>query len=127
MTSNFMKVREFMVACDQDVETVPGFPDSDTTFLRVKLIREELKELEEAIVYNDIVGVADALTDLLYVVYGAGHTFGTNLDKCFEEVHRSNMTKLGHDGRAIKNDYGKVMKGPNYKEPDLKRVLAVRS
>jgi predicted HAD superfamily Cof-like phosphohydrolase len=122
--TNFAKVREFMVACDQDVETVPGFPDPDTAFLRVKLIREELKELEQAIVYKDIVGVADGLADLLYVVYGAGHTFGINLDKCFEEVHRSNMTKLGPDGRAIKNSYGKVMKGPNYREPNLKRVLS---
>ena len=125
--TNFSKVREFMVACDQDVETVPAFPDSDTVFLRVKLIREELKELEEAIVYNDIVGVADALTDLLYVIYGAGHTFGVDLDKCFDEVHRSNMTKLDADGRAIKNDYGKVMKGPNYTPPDLKRVLGTSS
>jgi len=125
--SNFLKVRDFMLACDQDVETTPGFPDSDTVFLRVKLIREELRELEEAIAYNDIVEVADALSDLLYVIYGAGHTFGVNLDKCFEEVHRSNMTKLGRDGRAIKNEFGKVMKGPNYEEPNLKKVLSASS
>ncbi len=125
--TNFEKVREFMIACDQDVETVPGFPDSDTAFLRVKLIREELKELEQAIVYNDIVGVADGLSDLLYVVYGGGHSFGINLDKCFDEVHRSNMTKLGSDGKAIKNEFGKVMKGPNYKEPNLKKVLSASS
>lgn len=124
MKTNFDKVRDFMNACDQDVETRPGFPpSSDDTFLRIKLIREELKELEEAVAYNDIVEVADALTDLLYVVYGAGHTFGLNLNACFDEVHSSNMTKLGPDGKAIKNSYGKVMKGPNYKEPDLKKVL----
>jgi predicted HAD superfamily Cof-like phosphohydrolase len=104
MKTNFDKVRDFMEACDQDIETSPKFPlDPDVTFLRVKLIREELQELEEAIAYNDIVEVADALTDLLYVVYGAGHTFGVKLDACFDEVHSSNMTKLGPDGKAIKN------------------------
>lgn len=124
MKTNFDKVRDFMEACDQDIETSPKFPlDPDITFLRVKLIREELQELEEAIAYNDIVEVADALTDLLYVVYGAGHTFGVKLDACFDEVHSSNMTKLGPDGKAIKNSYGKVMKGPNYREPELKKVL----
>lgn len=124
MKTNFDHVRDFMTACDQNVETFPSFPDSeDETFLRVKLIREELKELEEAILYRDIVEVADALTDLLYVIYGAGHTFGIDLNKTFEEVHRSNMTKLGPDGKAIKNTYGKVIKGPNYKEPRLRSVL----
>ena len=124
MKTNFDKVRDFMEACDQDIETNPKFPlDPGVTFLRVKLIREELQELEEAIAYNDIVEVADALTDLLYVVYGGGHTFGINLNDCFDEVHSSNMTKLGPDGKAIKNSYGKVMKGPNYREPELKRVL----
>jgi predicted HAD superfamily Cof-like phosphohydrolase len=113
-----------MIACDQNVETYPSFPDSeDETFLRVKLIREELKELEEAILYKDIVEVADALSDLLYVIYGAGHTFGIDLNKTFEEVHSSNMTKLGPDGKAMKNTYGKVIKGPNYREPNLKKVL----
>lgn len=124
MKTNFDRVRDFMVACDQNVETYPSFPDSeDETFLRVRLIREELKELEEAILYKDIVEVADALTDLLYVIYGAGHTFGLDLNKTFEEVHNSNMTKLGPDGKAIKNTYGKVTKGPNYREPNLKKVL----
>jgi len=124
MKTNFDRVRDFMNACDQNVETRPSFPFlEDETFLRVRLIREELKELEEAIAYKDIVEVADALTDLLYVIYGAGHTFGINLNKTFEEVHSSNMTKLGLDGKAIKNTYGKVVKGPNYKEPNLKRVL----
>lgn len=123
MKTNFDKVREFMVACDQNVEHRPTFPDVDTTYLRVKLIREELKELEEAIAYKDIVEVADALTDLLYVIYGAGHTFGVDLNACFDEVHSSNMTKLGPDGKAIKNSYGKVTKGPNYREPNLKKIL----
>lgn len=124
MKTNFDRVRDFMIACDQNVATQPAFPFlEDETFLRVKLIREELKELEEAIVYKDLIEVADALTDLLYVVYGAGHTFGIDLNKTFEEVHRSNMTKLGPDGKAIKNAYGKVTKGPNYKEPNLQMVL----
>jgi len=124
MKTNFDRVRDFMMACDQNIETYPSFPDSaDDTFLRVRLIREELKELEEGILYRDIVEVADALTDLLYVIYGAGHTFGIDLDKTFEEVHRSNMTKLGPDGKAMKNSFGKVIKGPNYKEPNLKPIL----
>lgn len=124
MKTNFDRVRDFMNACEQNVETQPSFPFSeDETFLRVRLIREELKELEEAIAYKDLIEVADALTDLLYVVYGSGHTFGIDLNKTFEEVHSSNMTKLGPDGKAIKNTYGKVIKGPNYREPNLQMVL----
>ena len=91
--------------------------------LRIDLIEEELNELKEAIKNNDIVEVADALTDILYVTYGAGHSFGVNLDKCFDEVQRSNMSKLGEDGNPIYNDSGKVMKGPNYSVPDLKKII----
>ena len=124
MKTNFDRVRDFMNACEQNVKIQPSFPFSeDETFLRVRLIREELKELEEAIAYKDLIEVADALTDLLYVVYGSGHTFGIDLNKTFEEVHSSNMTKLGPDGKAIKNTYGKVIKGPNYREPNLQMVL----
>jgi len=120
--SNFEKVADFMNAFGQDVETRPGW--TSVSELRYELIREELEELREALDGKDIVGVADALTDLLYVVYGAGHSFGIPLDKCFEEVHNSNMSKLGEDGRPIYRGDGKVLKGPNYWQPDLKKVLS---
>jgi len=119
--SNFEKVSEFMNAFGQTVETKPTW--TSVSELRYELIREELEELREALDVKDIIGVADALTDLLYVVYGAGHSFGIPLDKCFEEVHNSNMSKLGEDGRPIYREDGKVLKGPNYWQPDLKKVL----
>lgn len=120
--SNFEKVAEFMNAFGQNVETQPGW--TSVSELRYELIREELEELREALDDKNIVEVADALTDLLYVVYGAGHSFGIPLDKCFEEVHNSNMSKLGEDGRPIYREDGKVLKGPNYWQPDLKKVLS---
>lgn len=119
--SNFEKVAEFMNAFGQTVETEPTW--TSVSELRYELIREELEELREALDGKDIIGVADALTDLLYVVYGAGHSFGISLDKCFEEVHNSNMSKLGADGKPIHREDGKVLKGPNYWKPDLKKVL----
>jgi predicted HAD superfamily Cof-like phosphohydrolase len=122
-TTNFEMVGDFMSACDQEVKDIPEFPDSDIIELRKALMKEEWFELLDAIEARDLVGVADALTDILYVVYGAGHAFGIDLDACFEEVHESNMSKLGDDGYAIKNEFGKVMKGPNYFEPDLARLL----
>ena len=121
--SNFNKVKAFMNTYGQDVNENASFPDDTVVQLRVDLIEEELNELKEAIKNNDIVEVADALTDILYVTYGAGHSFGVNLDKCFDEVQRSNMSKLGEDGNPIYNDSGKVMKGPNYSAPDLKKLL----
>jgi predicted HAD superfamily Cof-like phosphohydrolase len=119
--TNFEKVAEFMNAFKQDVETEPGW--TSVSELRYNLIDEELKELRQALDERNLIEVADALTDLLYVVYGAGHSFGVNLDKCFEEVHNSNMSKLGEDGEPIYREDGKVLKGPNYWAPDLKRVL----
>jgi len=121
--TNFEKVAEFMNAFGQTVETKPTW--TSVSELRYELIREELEELEEAIRYKDIVDVADALTDLLYVVYGAGHSFGIDLDKCFEEVHNSNMSKLGEDGNPLYRDDGKVLKGPNYWKPDLEKILGI--
>ena len=121
--SNFNKVKAFMNTYGQDVKEKASFPDDTVVQLRVDLIEEELNELKEAIKNNDIVEVADALTDILYVTYGAGHSFGVNLDKCFDEVQRSNMSKLGEDGNPIYNDSGKVMKGPNYSVPDLKKII----
>ena len=121
--SNFNKVKAFMNTYGQDVKENASFPDDTVVQLRVDLIEEELNELKEAIKNNDIVEVADALTDILYVTYGAGHSFGVNLDKCFDEVQRSNMSKLGEDGNPIYNDSGKVMKGPNYSVPDLKKII----
>jgi len=123
--SNFQLVADFMDACDQEIRTYPSFPDPKTISLRLALIQEELEELEDAVDARELLEVADALTDLLYVIYGAGHAFGINLDACFEEVHASNMSKLDEDGRAIKNEAGKVMKGPNYFEPDLLMALDV--
>ena len=121
--SNFNKVKAFMNTYGQDVKEKASFPEDSIVQLRVDLIEEELNELKEAIKNNDIVEVADALTDILYVTYGAGHSFGVNLDKCFDEVQRSNMSKLGKDGNPIYNDSGKVMKGPNYSAPDLKKII----
>ena len=121
--TNFELVGDFMEVFGQIVELDPRMPDSDTMDLRVSLIEEELDELKEAIANDDIVEVADALTDLLYVIYGAGHSFGIDLDECFAEVHGSNMSKLGADGQPIYREDGKVLKGANYYAPNLKSVL----
>ncbi|MDC3024335.1 nucleoside triphosphate pyrophosphohydrolase family protein [Alphaproteobacteria bacterium] len=121
--TNFLKVKEFMQTFGQQVHSEPQFPDNKTIKLRVDLIKEELKELEDAIEDNNIVEVADALTDILYVTYGAGHSFGIDLDACFNEVQNSNMSKLDINGKPIYNDKGKVLKGPNYFEPNLKKLL----
>ena len=121
--SNFNKVKAFMNTYGQDVNEKASFPEDTIVQLRVDLIEEELNELKEAIKNNDLVEVADALTDILYVTYGAGHSFGVDLDKCFDEVQRSNMSKLGEDGNPIYNESGKVMKGPNYSAPDLKKII----
>ena len=121
--SNFDDVRTFMKTYGQEVNTKPSFPEDKIVQLRYDLIKEELDELNLAIKDKDIVEIADALTDLLYVVYGAGHSWGIDLDKCFTEVQRSNMSKLGKDGKPIYNEKGKVMKGPNYFKPNLKQFL----
>lgn len=121
--SNFTDVGTFMETFGQDVKTIPEVPDAKTTDLRIELIAEELEELWDACENKDLVEIADALTDILYVTYGAGHAFGIDLDKCFKEVQRSNMSKLGEDGKPIYREDGKVMKGPNYSEPDLKSTL----
>ena len=121
--SNFTDVKKFMQTFGQEVKNRPSFPEEKIQNLRIKLIDEELKEFREAIKNKDIVEVADALTDILYVTYGAGHAFGIDLDKCFEEVQNSNMSKLGKDGKPIYNDSGKVMKGPNFYKPDLSKFL----
>ncbi len=122
--SNFEKVKKFMETFGQEVKQKAEFPNDKITTLRYDLIKEELEELRIAMERKDIKEVADALTDILYVTYGAGHAFGINLDKCFEEVQSSNMSKLGEDGRPIYNDKGKVMKGPNYFKPDLNKFVA---
>ena len=122
--TNFESVREFMKTFGQEIKEKAQFPNEKVTSLRHDLIKEELDELKEAMDNNDIKEVADALTDILYVTYGAGHAFGINLDKCFEEVQNSNMSKLGSDGKPIYNDKGKVMKGPNYFKPDLNKFVA---
>ena len=122
--SNFESVKKFMETFGQEIREKASFPDDKITSLRYELIKEELDELREAIDSKDIKEVADALTDILYVTYGAGHAFGINLDKCFEEVQNSNMSKLGLDGKPIYNDKGKVMKGPNYFKPDLNKFIA---
>ncbi len=122
--SNFEKVKIFMKTFGQEVKERACFPSTQTTELRYDLIREELAEFKEAIENNDIKEVADALTDILYVTYGAGHAFGIDLDQCFDEVQNSNMSKLGLDGKPIYNEKGKVMKGPNYFEPDLNKFVA---
>ncbi len=121
--TNFGKVRHFMKTFGQEIKTKPGLSTEKINKLRVSLINEELEEFKKAIKNNDLKEVADALTDILYVTYGAGHAFGINLDKCFDEVQQSNMSKLGDDGKPIYNDKGKVMKGPNYFKPDLTKFV----
>ena len=121
--TNFEKVRLFMKTYGQEVKDKAGFSDAKTNNLRIDLIKEELEELTEAMQDKNLLEVADALTDILYVTYGAGHAFGIDLDKCFEEVQNSNMSKLGEDGKPIYNEAGKVMKGPNYFKPDLSKYL----
>ena len=121
--SNFKDVKTFMETFGQIVRTEPQFPDEKTMQLRYDLIKEELNELEQAMKTHDLKEVADALTDILYVTYGAGYAYGIDLDKCFKEVQRANMSKLGTDGKPIYNDKGKVMKGPNYSEPNLKQFV----
>ena len=121
--SNFELVGDFMEAFGQEVQLEPTWPDFNTRELRIELIQEELEELSDAVADRDMIQIADALTDLLYVVYGTGHSFGIDLDECFQEVHSSNMSKLGEDGRPIYREDGKVMKGPNYFEPDLEAIL----
>ena len=122
--SNFERVKKFMKTFGQEIKEKAEFPDNKITNLRYDLIKEELSELKEAIDKKDIKEVADALTDILYVTYGAGHAFGIDLDKCFEEVQNSNMSKLGKDGKPIYNEQGKVMKGPNYFKPNLNKFVA---
>jgi len=121
--SNFTDVKTFMETFGQMVRTKPQFPDEKTMQLRYDLIKEELNELEQAMKSKDLKEIADALTDILYVTYGAGFAYGIDLDKCFEEVQRANMSKLGKDGKPIFNEKGKVMKGPNYSEPNLKQFV----
>ena len=123
--SNFNKVKTFMNTYGQEVKNTPEFPDSKIVQLRIDLIQEELNELKEAINNNDIIEVADALTEILYVTYGAGHSFGVDLDSCFNEVQNSNMSKLGDDGKPIYNESGKVMKGPNYFKPNIKKIIGL--
>ena len=122
--SNFESVKKFMKTFGQEVKEKAGFPNEKITSLRYDLIKEELEELKIAIDKQDIKEVADALTDILYVTYGAGHSFGIDLDKCFNEVQSSNMSKLGPDGKPIFNEKGKVMKGPNYFKPNLDKFVA---
>jgi len=121
--SNFEKVKTFMTTYGQEVKESASFPDENIIKLRLKLIKEELEELEQSLNDKNILEVADALTDILYVTYGAGHSFGINLDACFDEVQRSNMSKLDEDGKPIYNEYGKVMKGPNFSKPNLKQFI----
>ena len=121
--SNFEKVKTFMMTFGQEVKESASFPDENIIKLRLKLIKEELEELEQALNDKNLLEVADALTDILYVTYGAGHSFGINLDACFEEVQRSNMSKLDEDGKPIYNEYGKVMKGSNFSKPNLKQFI----
>ena len=121
--TNFEKVKKFMETFGQEVKSKPSFSSKKINDLRYNLIKEELDELKEAIEKNDLLEVADALTDILYVTYGAGHAFGINLDNCFSEVQNSNMSKLGTDGKPIYNEAGKVMKGPNYYKPDLTKFV----
>ena len=122
--SNFNKVGTFMKTFGQEVKTNPSFSSDKINKLRVDLIKEELDELQEAMKSNDLLEVADALTDILYVTYGAGHAFGIDLDKCFDEVQNSNMSKLGENGEPIYNESGKVMKGPDYFKPDLSKLIS---
>ena len=122
--TNFEKVKQFMQTFGQEVKTKASFSDEKTNQLRLDLIKEELEELKNAMESKDLLEVADALTDILYVTYGAGHAFGINLDKCFDEVQNSNMSKLGKSGKPIYNESGKVMKGPDYFKPDLSKFLS---
>ena len=122
--TNFDKVGNFMKTFGQEVKTKPSFSTDKINKLRIDLIKEELNELTEAMNNKDLLEVADALTDILYVTYGAGHAFGINLDKCFEEVQNSNMSKLDENGMPIYNEHGKVMKGPNYFKPDLSKFVS---
>jgi predicted HAD superfamily Cof-like phosphohydrolase len=122
--TNFGKVKTFMETFGQEVLDKPQFPDVDVVALRYELIKEELEELFEAMGEKDLVEVADALTDILYVTYGAGHAFGIDLDACFDEVQRSNMSKLGADGKPMYREDGKILKGPNYSEPDLTKFVS---
>ena len=122
--SNFNKVGIFMKTFGQEVKSKPSFSTDKINKLRIDLIKEELDELKEAMDNNDLLEVADALTDILYVTYGAGHAFGINLDKCFDEVQNSNMSKLAENGEPIYNESGKVMKGPNYFKPDLIKFVS---
>ena len=119
--TNFEKVKQFMTTFGQEVKDKPEFPNDNIINLRIKLIEEEFSELKEAIKNKDIVEVADALTDILVVTYGGAAAWGLEIDKCFNEVHRSNMSKLSENGKPLFNEYGKVMKGPNYSPPDLKK------
>ena len=121
--SNFRKVGTFMKTFGQEVKTKPSFSTDKINKLRLDLIKEELEELTEAMNNKDLLEVADALTDILYVTYGAGHAFGINLDECFNEVQKSNMSKLGKDGKPIFNEFGKVMKGPDYFKPNLSKFI----
>tara|TARA_B100001123_G_C14690945_1_gene781298 strand:- start:213 stop:584 length:372 start_codon:yes stop_codon:yes gene_type:complete len=121
--SNFEDVKKFMNTFGQIVRTKPQFPDEKTMQLRFDLIKEELNELDHAMKTKNLKEVADALTDILYVTYGAGYAYGIDLDKCFKEVQRANMSKLGNDGKPIYNEKGKVMKGPNYLKPNLKQFV----
>ena len=121
--TNFEKVGEFMKTFGQEVKSKSSLSSDKINILRINLIEEELDELKQAINQKNLIEVADALTDILYVTYGAGHAFGINLDKCFEEVQNSNMSKLGDDGKPIYSEKGKVMKGPNYFKPDLSKFL----
>ena len=122
--TNFEKVKQFMQTFGQEVKTKASFSDEKTNQLRLDLIKEELEELKNAMESKDLLEVADALTDILYVTYGAGHAYGINLDKCFDEVQNSNMSKLGKSGKPIYNESGKVMKGPDYFKPDLSKFLS---
>ena len=121
--SNFDSVRKFMLTFGQEVKEKSGFPSDKIVKLRYDLIAEELAEFKEALEKKDLKEVADALTDILYVAYGAGHAFGIDLDKCFDEVQRSNMSKLGEDGKPLYNEHGKVMKGPKYFQPNLGKFI----
>ena len=125
--SNFLKVKKFMQKFKQEVKSKPSFPNDNIIKLRINLIKEELLELEEALNEKNIEETADALTDILYVTYGAGHAFGIDLDKCFDEVQKSNMSKLDKFGNPIYNEQGKVMKGPLYFKPNFKKILNIRN
>ena len=122
--SNFNKVGIFMKTFGQEVKNKPSFSTDKINKLRIDLIKEELDEFKEAMDNKDLLEIADALTDILYVTYGAGHAFGIDLDKCFDEVQNSNMSKLSENGEPIYNESGKVMKGPNYFKPDLSKFVS---